>query len=243
MPLNEFWTVETDPAPLKTGTDVKSTDSKPVSDKPKIRAQSGKLDTDMRVKFEKQFDPIIPAKALFTDKVQMGEHIGKWSTLAKRYTRLGAFTLVTTTGNTSSPLTPADFNDTFWSRVIKSFLFYRGSYRIKILMTTVNDPQCMVKVQNKTDDAFGGNNLGSANGEAYTFMGVKRIVEFEIPYYSKYTMLANSFRVRDASDLPGFNYSVTSATGNSSGFLFIAAGDDWMYGWPVAPPVLRFTPP
>jgi hypothetical protein len=204
---------------------------------------TGNVSTDIVKIFEMPFEPLIPAKVCIPDNIHMGERVQSWTELIKRPSLANAQTDFSI-GVEQNPwdLTAMDY--TRFQRVCRTFQFRRGSIRVKA--------KCIMKIAVYIYAA----NLAQlddhtlVNIPAFIERGLttmsfsqKRFIEFQIPYYSPYNMVCESF-THEKTYLPSFFLWATDsddALMSTKFTIYFAAGDDFILGWPINPPVVMWT--
>jgi len=214
------------------------------------KAQVGVVNS-IRDIFTVPFPPISDSKYIMLDRVCNGEKIGTWSELFHRYSTID----IGLSTNVSTYVTINPWNISGYSltaqfrRFLKTFLYYRGSMRIKII------PVNIVSGASTNSELFGigantivsgiytpsNGNQGFFDGAAYVDTTTKGVLEVEIPFYSNNPMVCFMYNT-EKSELGAvtFNYIAKTSSGavSYSYIPLVSTGDDFTCGWALAPPIL-----
>jgi len=206
-----------------------------------FKAQSGASDVnstiDMRAMFKKSFETLVPAKTTIPVEIHMGEKIDSWITLLKRYSYW--YTATLTTSADGNHYCPYFFDNVGqldkFSRILRSFNFLRGSYRIKALWSGTNRVTMYMSNWNQND--IPEDPAMKAVDEGITIIDTNqtRWLEAEVPYYCKYAMIHPTAEA-EIETLPQFRIGLLfeeSLLGTAK--LFLSAGDDFSIGCPLPP--------
>lgn len=213
--------------------------------KNRFKAQSGSnasMSTDMRTLFSTPFETLVPAKTTIPKGIHMGERIDNFLTLIKRYDHYANVALLGAESTNIYCPWILNFGEmTRWARVLRSFLFARGSYRVKLWCPTPTKQ--LVYISNYDPENLKLDIVQKLVDEGATLIDATQcaMVEAEIPYYCKYSMIGilNEYEVEG---LPSFRVGMMYHGGlivNAN--LFISASDDFTLGYPTAPvPWIKF---
>lgn len=220
-----------------------------------IEAQGSVEDEDspyhLITHFQRQFEGLITATAKVHDKVVMGEQSGRMSEILSRYTTFGTFNQEILAGVRSvardfeifpSILTgnTAGFIDvmSFTARqIILTYQMHRGSFRFKVIPQYVieGEPSDSLIARNYDGENFTGQVSDYADG-AIVANDNKKILEFEIPYYSRYLFDTPYFlrvqRSQRGFSLLFFKDGAESVKSTAAYTIVFAAGNDYSQGWP-----------
>jgi len=216
--------------------------------------------------FKTEFKAIIPASATIIEGINMGEEITRWTQLFKRYTcyysnstapansefYIAVNTLVTGGRSSSSEnyVTLSARDDAF-ACFIQSFLFWRGSFRLKFLPLYSVSPGSL-RVFNSHEDMASSTLIASPfEGATFSDTITRLPLEIEIPFYFPYVLSGTSFPNEVGSDNYhfethyGVRYDWYSVSGNTITMdIYQALGDDFSIGYPSSIPgvVVTYTP-
>jgi len=200
--------------------------------------------TDLRAAFRKPFAPLVPATGKINAGATMGEIVTSWPTLMKRYSFFKE-----NTGTQIVTIQPYIPNNTVtrWNRVRKSFLFQRGSVRVKIVLNKLSNPNAPLLTVNFNSNALDPDTYTTFadQGCNITLSQHNLITEFQLPYYTPYLMMPVVDPLVTLSDIFGETQfiDVTASGATVDAEIFLSVGDDGTYGCPCAPPPLLYTPP
>jgi hypothetical protein len=215
------------------------------------RAQSGamEIDDDMNAitAFEKPFPSLIPSTTMVTKGFSMGESISSFTEYCRRYQWLG--TSAPSGPTYLSPMTfstGANFFNPLY-RIMRSFLFYRGSYRLKLVTSAIDgDGDGLLYVQNVSDtDNYAEVNNFASQALVVEQVKYKAITEIEVPYYFPYAFYCPSYPATEMAYQPGVRFQLVPR-GTATNWTidqYISVGDDWTFGWPINPGVLAYENP
>jgi uncharacterized membrane protein len=185
--------------------------------------------------FAADFPSIIPATVTPFQGVTCGEVISRWSELASRYSQCQQVTSATNSLKTSFGWLDimATYTNTwepFWSRFFNSFLAYRGSLRFQQVCV---DPGLNTGTQVYMTNVNKGIHV-QRNGMAGITFGdtISRLpVCAEVPYYAQ-----SAHQIRDVNPEDfGVGVYINSYVAGSRSVLYMAIGEDFSFGFPIAP--------
>jgi len=200
--------------------------------------------------FSKQFASLIRGVKFAThDKLIDGDKLdSSMRTLIKRYSTLQQYaasqdeiirqTYPLPLGVNIPATSDAWNNFTYFSYL---YLFWRGAIRYKYVQTTggavvAGNGLVCLGTSNETSYV---NNTDAFNGAALYAGVYKPAVEFEIPYYHQIAFQPLVPRVEDP-EVSAPLFQIVRDT-SSTPTLFVAAGEDFMYGALSAPPIIRLS--
>jgi len=210
--------------------------------------------TDIRAHFLTDFPSIVPTKSSSTDGLQMGEHIGSWTALLKRYTLLSNFAPEFETGIQGLwDNTDITVNFTTHWRIRRTFLYSRGSIRLKLQVTSEIGNNTIIgtnffpaDIQKRAEFQANYDTFAS-QGIAMTQSSVRNVLEVQIPFYCPYLMHSQIAMLDIDGQLllleyPAFQWILSGAADSIN--LYAACADDFTLAWPVTPvPLQRSTAP
>jgi len=142
-------------------------------------------------------------------------------------------------GNTNS-FNTAPYNVTqpteLYGYVANVFNYWRGSRRIRILCTPTTGFQ-LLSITNQQSATTGYSTISSSNGLAYTYTPTYTQITCEVPWFSTLPYFpcipaqSSLDLISTAEGAPQDFFSIAGAYGT-----FVCAGDDFQYGFLVAPP-------
>lgn len=185
--------------------------------------------------FLSDFPSMLPATAFLHSGVSCGERTSRWSELSSRYTVASLDTMASGSLNKTFGwfnimnqynVPWESFNSRFWN----AFLAYRGSLRFQqIIIDPGYSLGTQVHMTNVADSEHVPYNgmAGFAMSDAITRLPINS----EVPYYSQLP-----FQIRDVrSEAFGIGYRINSTTSGSRVLLYMASGEDFSFGYPIAP--------
>jgi len=201
--------------------------------------------------FKKTFAPMINATGRITTRQYDGESIATFSEFMHRYNLCNSYTSEPNLDYKFNPWEPYFYKtDCPFLVFLKMFTFHRGSVRYKLQLNT-NDTSSpwFVIASNWSDDVMqnDGYYTHTTNGVAIQQSDLTLFTEVETPYYCCFP-LQSFFYPSEFIDQPQIAFQVytqsdSSPTGNITGTIYIAAGDDWSCGSPLPPPMYQLTAP
>jgi hypothetical protein len=235
---------------------------------PPFRAQGDRKENVSCIRdiFEQTFEPLIPATSMQKFKFVHGEEIRDFKTLCHRYTNynLMAEGSVQTGQKTLDDNTIMTSGQGYISRrmlIDYCFNYNRGSRRFKIVSTVPT-----IKANTSRQILWAGQTMRIATTQAsaslleyptnqlfgYPENGVtcmdtdqRTTLEFELPYYHNRTMrqpLLNYPRDYRREIIPVIGWTANAASGANEQFtIFDAVGDDYSWGFPLAPPTYWYS--
>lgn len=185
--------------------------------------------------FMSDFPSMLPATALLHTGVSCGERTSRWSELSSRYTVASLDTMASSSINKTFGwfnimnqynVPWESFNSRFWN----AFLAYRGSLRFQQITIdpgyTIGTQTHMTNVHDSEHVPYNGL-AGFAMSDAITRLPIN----VEVPYYSQLP-----FQIRDVrSEAFGVGYRINSTTSGSRTVLYMSSGEDFSFGYPIAP--------
>jgi hypothetical protein len=192
---------------------------------------------DLRAEFRQPFKPLVPSKTRMISEITMGEEVGSFTELLKRFTMYSE-------GDTSTTLNvaPFDFSNgsmEIWNIIMRTFLFKRGSVRLKFLVATASRMDFWVYVRELkiTDtDAY-------LNACVWNYIANKPVTEVQVPFYTLHHFYCKTFQGINGAcdDMPRVQLNVqpmVTLTGLTHN-VYIGVGDDFTVGWPTGPIIRR----
>jgi len=216
--------------------------------------------------FKTEFKSLIPAKATMIEGINMGEEITRWTQLFKRYSAYysnslapanSEFAIAVNTIVTGGRLATENFvtnsnKDDAFPCFMNSFLFWRGSMRLKFL-PLYSAQAGSLRVFNNHDGMVSSTITASPfEGATYGDTITRLPVEVEIPFYFPYVMTGTSLPIEPGTQNYhfethyGVRYDWYSPTGNQITMdIYQAVGDDFSIGYPSSVPgwVMTYTAP
>jgi len=187
-------------------------------------------DIDPRAQFRMPFEGLVPCKkAPEIFSLNMGENIGSFTALLHRYTDYDGPTAKTANTLYSDDIRSWVHGSMHYAhRILRSFLFNAGGYRIKMKTSTVPTTYNTTKVGNWVTTETPIDNEFDARGIHESYSTTNPYLEFEVPYYWYFHMNDHFFQRSG----PQYSYQcyVTSNV-----WRWHAVADDFSLGWPLAP--------
>lgn len=195
--------------------------------------------TDPVATFRSDFEPLVPCTVLDHSGISMGERTSSWIDLMKRFTyHSGGYTSVP---EVIAPFQLANGDFTPWNRFLRLFQFVRGSLRFKVIVNSCSVANYVVTVSNMLTNE---DTTSFQQGVALADSRQKPIIEFQLPFYTRWTMWCADFPM-EQDLMPFFQIDITSSLGTPGSLnydVFIALGDDFTAGWLINPIPLLHTP-
>jgi len=206
----------------------------------KAKAHTGNLLNisylNLRELFRNQFDSLVPGRLTYIKGVEVGEEISSFSELMRRY-EFWQNVAVATSGTVALDLFSTVVSATAqrYSRINNSFMFYRGSWRLKF----VSNINHIAKV---TCSAYGndGNVFGGQNPLLLQNMAQNPMIEVQVPFYFPFPYYSHDLYATE--DEPDPSVVINQTSGGSVTYeTYLAVGDDFKYGWPVGVNLIQYT--
>jgi len=227
--------------------------------KAQMQTQSVDSAADMRDLFRKPFETIVPATTAIPQGIQHGETIDSWIELLHRYSLYDSTNqdsiIFNKTINPWDPFTSIYGVRNQYERIRRSFLFARGGFRIKTVLSgwdeyTTNVNSTTDSLWIRISNQFSGEQTDTlAQTDAgVTFNTGKQALsnEAEIPFYTKYNMHSLTFPIEQEL-LPLANIQIYSwwSPGDDNHIqadTYLSVSDSYTLGCPINPyPLLRLS--
>ena len=204
---------------------------------------------DPRATHQSSFEPISKATCVIQDKVVMGEDIDDFSALGRRFSYYTNLPFSSTVVSNTFAIDSMFQGISAFQRIVRSFLFFRGSIRLKFLVGDGYLPGVLFQVYFTVPRLPGdtvGLNYDIFNGLVILDFSKKQIWDVEIPFYSYLNWYTTDDRPTQFGAIsPVVNVvAKNTPTQNIDINVFVAFGDDFSMGMPLNPvPLISTTAP
>lgn len=211
-----------------------------------ISAQSGEVTMpylDPREIFRKDFDGLIGCRLTSISALEHGDGVESFSELCRRYEYATAVNFSSGNRTHAFPCFSEGITPQRYYRVHNTFLFSRGSRRFKLVFYNLDltgPSNNIVAFTTIAADA-----IVDWDGHAPLFIQntqLNPIAEVQVPFYYSYPLYGHKLLAPDQDPVPYL--AVQSFTNvDCKAEVYWAVGDDFKFGWPVAPPTIRYNAP
>lgn len=207
-----------------------------------MTAQSGISYLDPRAMFEEEFEGLIPCRLVVDDGLIHGEAISSFSELCKRFERVASERL--STANNYRTIVPTFVESNLpqrYLRIHNTFMFSRGSRRFKVIGTGVAGVISDNILRVSTIAGAAGLDYSGQQPMMLHYLGLNPVVEVQLPFNYTYPLYAHKLFSFEQEQVP--QLVLTSLTQTDLDLeIYWAVGDDFKFGWPIAPNPVFYDP-